>query len=83
MNESLKFTALLEDYYTITLVYGKEQALTWLDEVLRTPDGIAAVKALVLEAVEQAENMNQSGTSLDEYEEAYEQRKDKKNEELN
>lgn len=83
MSDNAKFTELLEDYYTLTLVHGEEKALSWLDEVLQTPDGRQAVKELVIEAVAQAQNMSQSGLSVEEYEEAYEQRKGKKNEDLN
>lgn len=52
MNE---FTKLLEDYYTISIIYGTDHALKWLREVLKTDKGQDACFALVVESVKEAQ----------------------------
>lgn len=81
----LKFTELLEDYYSLSQFQGEKEANEWLDKVLRTEDGIDAVKEMVLGAVAQAIDMTQSGASIEEYETALYQNNNtgKKKEEMN
>ncbi len=77
------FTHLLEVYYSMTLSEGDTVAMSWLDEVLRTEEGIESVKELVTQCVAQAKDLLTKDVDIHEYEAAMEERKGKKNEELN
>jgi hypothetical protein len=77
------FTQILQDYYVLKTLKSEEIANNWLDTVLRSEAGIAATKELVMAAITQANEMISNDTTLEDYEVAMDERKEKKNEELN
>jgi len=77
------FTQILHDYYVLKTLKSEEIANNWLDTVLRSEAGIAATKELVMAAITQANEMISNDTTLEDYEVAMDERKEKKNEELN
>jgi hypothetical protein len=65
------------------MLKSEEVANNWLDTVLRSEEGIAATKELVMAAITQANEMIDNNSTLEDYEVAMDERKEKKNEELN
>lgn len=61
------FEEILQEYYAIKMFSGEEDALKWLDEALRSEDGIEAVKELVILGVKEAEKLLQTDDNIIEF----------------
>lgn len=63
----MTFEQLIEEYYNRFLLYGQEEAMKWLDDMLYTHDARSAVKDFVLRSMQQAEELLRSGDLTEEY----------------